>query len=140
MDVISIICIIIATVSVCVILIQSYSIYENYDNIKEFNLENAALEYSKSTGGSRTDRRVYDPNDNVYDVKQKWRCEKRNQLYLSVSIFGFLSDDRNTIKYFTSKDECILYTFTNRIFTDIFNPCLPPNEGSDDCKFLKSIL
>ncbi|ANS71207.1 imv mp/virus entry [Pteropox virus] len=140
MDAITIMCIVIVTVAACVMMLQAYSIYENYENIKEFNSENASLEYAKSTGGMRVDYRVKDPNDTTHDVKQKWRCVIKQNVYVSASIFGFLSDNSKTIKQFYTLDECILYTFMPKIDNNIYNPCVPPNERSEDCIFLKSIL
>ncbi|WRO02481.2 Envelope protein A28 homolog, partial [Monkeypox virus] len=41
MNSLSIFFIVVATAAVCLLFIQSYSIYENYGNIKEFNATHA---------------------------------------------------------------------------------------------------
>ncbi|AUL80608.1 putative G4R-like protein [Vaccinia virus] len=52
---------VVATAAVCLLFIQGYSIYENYGNTKQFNATHAALEYSKSIGGTPAlDTRVQD--------------------------------------------------------------------------------
>ncbi|QDJ95056.1 IMV membrane protein [Hypsugopox virus] len=134
----SIFFIILATVALCIILIQCYTIYENYDNIKEFNALHGALEYSKSTNVISVDRREFDANDQIYDAKEKWRCVKYNNMFVSVSKFGFKSIN-NSIRKFSDFKDCINYTFSTSTHSDIINPCIN-DQNSNDCNFLKSIL
>ncbi len=140
MNSVSVFLLVVATIAVCFIFLQAYSIYENFDNILEFNSEYSALEYSKSLGVISIDRRVRDPNDEIFDVKQKWRCVKFDDSYVSVSVFGFRTVDTNpnTIRKFQQIDTCVDTTFSTYEF-QIFNPCIyQPN--SRECMFLKSIL
>ncbi|QHG62677.1 hypothetical protein [Cetacean poxvirus 1] len=134
--------IIIATAIICLLLLQAYIIYDNFDSIKEFNKMHAGLEFSKSVGGTSIDHRVTDYNDDIYDVKQKWRCVKyKDYYYVSLSIFGFRSNKDKSIMSFQNIDECIYNNST--IFTDfnIYNPCLEPNGNNKaECIFLKSVL
>ncbi|ABQ43748.1 viral replication A28-like protein [Tanapox virus] len=135
----SVFLIVVATVAICLIVIQVYYIYENYDNIKEFNSTHSLLEYSKTINVFSLDRRIYDPNDHVHDVKQKWRCVNYDNNYVSVSIFGFKSDSGKNIKNFSTIDDCIDYTFSKSTHSNIFNPCINEDK-SKDCIFLKSVL
>ncbi|AUI80688.1 hypothetical protein [White-tailed deer poxvirus] len=140
MNVVTIFFIVVATVAVCLIFFQGYSIYKNYDNIKEFNNAHSVLEYSKTVNVISLDRSVQDPNDQIYDVKQKWRCNKFENDYVSISIFGFKSDGNN-IRKFRTLEDCINYTFSESTHSNIFNPCVSPNDPkSKECIFLKSIL
>ncbi|AEN03721.1 virion surface protein [Yokapox virus] len=145
MNSLSVFFIIIATATICIIFIQLYSIYENYNNIKEFNATHAAFEYSKSIGGTPAlDRRVTDVNDTIYDVKQKWRCVPYNKMFVSASIFGFKANssqnNETIIKKFNTLQECIDFTFSDIYNIDIYNPCIGLNINTRDCDFLKSIL
>ncbi|QHR82658.1 MV entry-fusion complex protein [Brazilian porcupinepox virus 1] len=140
MNVVTVFFIIIATVAICLVMFQGYSIYQNYDNIKEFNSVHSSLEYTKTINTSSLDRTIYDPNDDVYDVKQKWRCVLFKNNYVSISAFGFKSD-KNIIRKFYNIDECIDYTFSKSTHSNIFNPCISLNDPkSEECMFLKSIL
>ncbi|AAR07474.1 118L [Yaba monkey tumor virus] len=137
----SIVLIVIATVAVCLIIMQIYYIYENYDNIKEFNSTHSTLEYSKTINVFSLDRRIYDPNDHIYDVKQKWRCVNYKNNYVSVSVFGFKSNKDKNIKMFTTINDCINYTFSKSTHSDIYNPCiLDDGFQNQDCIFLKSVI
>ncbi|AST09339.1 virion surface protein [Murmansk poxvirus] len=145
MNALSVFFIVMATAALCIIFIQLYSIYENYNNIKEFNSTHAAFEYSKSIGGTPAlDRRVTDVNDTIYDVKQKWRCVPYNgNVYVSASVFGFKaigSNNTKTIRKFNTLQQCIDFTFSNKDNVDIYNPCVAPNMNTRDCDFLKSVL
>nr|WGO62742.1 viral replication A28-like protein [Wadden Sea poxvirus] len=141
MDPISVFFIVLATIAMCIILIQLYTIYENYDNIKEFNTTHSSLEYSKSINIMSLDRRITDINDNILDVKQKWRCVFFDNAYVSVSMFGFKTiKDNVTIRKFTTLDECIDYTFSISTHSNMINPCLYNNIPNKECTFLKSVL
>ncbi|QQG31605.1 hypothetical protein [Swinepox virus] len=140
MDVITIFFIILATVAISIIIFQVYYIYQNYDNIKEFNEMHIPLEYSKTINVLSLDRSVEDPNDYIYDPKQKWRCVKFDNDYVSVSRFGYKSNN-GIIRRFNTINNCVDYTFSESTHSDIINPCISPNTSkSKECIFLKSIL
>ncbi len=75
------------------VALQLWAVYENYDNIREFNAANAALEFARTAGGPRVDRRVFDPNDEAFDVRKKWRCVLFKGAAVAASEFGFRSHD-----------------------------------------------
>ncbi|WYJ75346.1 m116L [Myxoma virus] len=132
--------VVVVTVAVCMILFQVYSIYLNYDNIKEFNAMHSPLEYSKMVNVTAIDRRVQDANDDIYDAKQKWRCVKFDDSYVSLSMFGYKADGVG-IRRFRTLNGCIDYTFSTSTHSSILNPCIPPNDPkSRECTFLKSTL
>ncbi|ADT91145.1 MV entry-fusion complex protein [Cotia virus SPAn232] len=140
MNILTVFIIIITTVAICMIMFQGYYIYNNYENIKEFNALHSSLEYTNTLNTLSIDRTVIDPNDDVYDVKQKWRCVKFNNDYVSISAFGFKSDGKK-IRKFNNIDDCIYYTFSISNNTNIINPCIYPNDPkSKECIFLKSAL
>ncbi|AAK85079.1 hypothetical protein [Lumpy skin disease virus] len=140
MNAITIFFIILSTVAVCIIIFQLYSIYLNYDNIKEFNSAHSAFEFSKSVNTLSLDRTIKDPNDDIYDPKQKWRCVKLDNDYVSVSMFGFKSNG-SEIRKFKNLESCIDYTFSQSTHSDIKNPCILQNGiKSKECIFLKSMF
>ncbi|APG58336.1 envelope protein A28-like protein [BeAn 58058 virus] len=140
MNILTVFFIIVATVAICMIMFQGYYIYQNYENIKEFNSMHSSLEYTKTLNTLSIDRTVTDPNDDIYDVKQKWRCVKFIDAFVSISAFGFKSDGKK-IRKFTNIEDCIYYTFSISNNTNMFNPCIYPNDPkSKECIFLKFIL
>ncbi|QGN68128.1 IMV membrane protein [Equine molluscum contagiosum-like virus] len=141
MDVFSAFVLMVATAAACVLLMQAYAIYENFDSILEFNDEYASLEYAKSLGGAYVDRHVFDPNDGVADVRHKWRCAPYGNAYVSASAFGFYALQDGNPRTFSTLEDCIEFTFTNADTARIVNPCTDANGArGQDCRFLKSIL
>ncbi|WOC35489.1 hypothetical protein [Equine parapoxvirus] len=140
MDTLSALVVAVASAAVMFVALQSWAVYENYDNIREFNAENAALEFAATVGGPRVDRRVFDPNDDEFDVARKWRCAQYDGAVVAASRFGFRSHDGETPARFPSEEACADEIFSAAGDFRIFNPCLPPNQSSPACLFLKSIL
>ncbi|AIZ77356.1 putative IMV surface protein [Parapoxvirus red deer/HL953] len=140
MDAVSALCVALASAGAMFLIVQSWAVYENLDNIREFNEANAALELAFGTGGPRVDRRVYDPNDEVLDARKKWRCVTFKGAVVAASEFGFRSHDGISPARFGGVDACVDEIFTDAADFRVFNPCLPPNQSSEACKFLKSIL
>ncbi|CCD83300.1 IMV surface protein [Squirrelpox virus] len=140
MDTVSVFVIVVATAAICVILMQAYAVYENYDNILEFNAAHAALEYASTVGGPQVDRRAFDPNDEATDAKAKWRCVLKGSVYVSASLFGFRAEG-GRVKLFPDEESCQDFTFTPGNAASIINPCAPPRgPGDADCVFLKSVI
>lgn len=141
MDTISVFCLVLATAAACIIALQVYSVYLNYDHIMEFNDAYAGLENVRSLGGLFIDKRVFDPNDSVTDVKQKWRCVERQDKYVSLSAFGFYANDDGSVREFPNYDGCVGFTFSGAGHSRIVNPCTDTGaENSALCNLLKSVL
>ncbi|AAR98462.1 ORF105 hypothetical protein [Bovine papular stomatitis virus] len=140
MDAVSALCVALASAAAMFVALQMWAVYENYDNIREFNSANAALEFARTAGGPRVDRRVYDPNDEVFDARKKWRCVIFKGAAVAASEFGFRSHDGVSPARFGTVDACVDEIFTDVSDFRVFNPCLPPNQSSEACLFLKSIL
>ncbi|ADC53876.1 IMV surface protein [Pseudocowpox virus] len=140
MDAVSALCVACAAAAAMFVALQLWAVYENYDNIREFNAQNAALEFARTAGGPRVDRRVFDPNDEAFDVRKKWRCVLFKGSAVAASEFGFRSHDGVSPARFASVEACADEIFSSASDFRVFNPCLPPNQGSEACLFLKSIL
>ncbi|ASC55543.1 hypothetical protein SePPVgORF095 [Seal parapoxvirus] len=140
MDVVSVLCVALAAAAAMFVALQAWAIYENFDNIREFNAANAALEFARTAGGPRVDRRVFDPNDEAFDVRKKWRCVVFDGAFVAASEFGFRAHDGVSPARFSSEEACVDEVFINVGDFRVFNPCLPPNQTSKACLFLKSIL
>uniref|UniRef100_A0AAU7E2H7 IMV membrane protein n=1 Tax=Rousettus bat poxvirus TaxID=3141933 RepID=A0AAU7E2H7_9POXV len=141
MDTLSVFCLVLATAAACIVALQVYSIYLNYDHIVEFNDAYAGLENVRSLGGLFIDKRVFDPNDAVVDVKQKWRCVERQGKYVSLSAFGFYATENGAIREFPNHDGCVAFTFAGSGHSRIVNPCTSEDaKNSAWCDFLKSAL
>ncbi|AQY16883.1 MC134 [Molluscum contagiosum virus subtype 1] len=141
MDPLSVFFLVVAAAAVCTLLLQAYAVYENFDSILEFNDAHASLEYSKSLGGSYIDKHVFDPNDGVADVTQKWRCALYGKVYVSASAFGFYAQPDGSKRTFSTRDDCVDFTFGTADTSRIVNPCTDPNGAqAEDCAFLKSVL
>lgn len=103
------------------ILFQSYEFIMNYDYILNFNNVYANYEYASSPSYNYTDYTIYDPNDLINNVEDKWKCVLyTNQTWVGVSKKGLVTiDDR--IATWSDKMSCIKYIFDQTLlkYTDM---------------------
>ncbi|CCU55473.1 IMV MP/virus entry (Cop-A28L) [Adoxophyes honmai entomopoxvirus 'L'] len=138
MNIIQVIVIILITASLCFLIFQLWYYAENYEYVLRYNDSYSNLQYAKSTNINFDDLTVYDPNDNIFNVEEKWRCASSNNIFYAVSKFGFLSTESTGIHLtYNNYRDCILDLFS-RIIKIIYNPCVV--ETSSDCVLLKLLI
>ena len=120
----------------CFILFQIYEFFINIDNIKNFNSNYFNLQFG-SGNFVNIDTTVIDPNDFELNVKNKFRCELYDNLFVIISIKGFLSNNKlNLNLFFIDEGNCInsLFNLNNYI---LYDAC-QIDSNSKDCKFILS--
>lgn len=141
MDTLSMFFFVVATAAACIVVMQLYSIYLNYDSILEFNDTYSSLENTRSLGGLFIDKRVFDPNDAIADETHKWRCMRLRGEYMSMSIFGIYAFSDGRIRTFNTYSDCLEFTFAGASGSRIVNPCTDEDMKNPElCEYLKSIL
>ncbi|CCU56418.1 IMV MP/virus entry (Cop-A28L) [Mythimna separata entomopoxvirus 'L'] len=138
MNIIQIIAIVIITSALCFLIFQLWYYGENYEYILRYNDTYSNLEYTRSANINFDDLTIYDPNDNIFNVREKWRCALNNNTYYAISDFGFLSTESTGINLtFTNYRDCIIDLFS-RVIKVIYNPCTIPT--SSDCTLLRLLM
>jgi hypothetical protein len=138
MNIIQVTALIFITTATCFLAFQFWYYIENYDYILKYNNTYSNLEYARSANINYDDRTVYDPNDNIFIVDEKWRCAENNRLFYALSEFGFLSTESTGIHLvYTHFRDCILDLFSRQTKI-VYNACAIPT--SADCNLLQNLL
>ncbi|CCU56096.1 IMV MP/virus entry (Cop-A28L) [Choristoneura rosaceana entomopoxvirus 'L'] len=138
MNTIQILVIILITSALCFLIFQLWYYAENYEYILRYNDTYSNLEFTKSANINFDDLTIYDPNDNIFNVEEKWRCATNNNIFYALSTFGFLSTESTGIHltYSNSRD-CIIDLFS-KIIKIVYDPCTV--ETSADCTLLRLLM
>lgn len=115
----------------------------NRQYIENFNTVYNKLEYSFNPNFIFPDNVIYDPNQNVTNVNEKFRCvlDTSDGLWYGLSIYGYVSGSSiNRTLSFISENDCI---FNSGIFRSntfiVYDACKLDPTGTD-CAFIKKSL
>ncbi|NP_064968.2 viral replication protein A28-like [Betaentomopoxvirus amoorei] len=139
MNTVQILVVILITTALSFLVFQLWYYAENYEYILRYNDTYSNLQFARSANINFDDLTVFDPNDNVFNVEEKWRCAStNNNIFYAVSTFGFLSTESTGINLtYTNSRDCIIDLFS-RIIKIVYDPCTV--ETSNDCRLLRLLM
>lgn len=110
---------------------QGWQLWSDWPKIEEFVANHKANEYTFDRKREYIDHTIFDPNDQLMQTKDKWRCVKRNFWY-QINKNGVVVNSEGDYLTFATERECarnlFLYNIKTRTYKD---PCPRAHELCD---------